>query len=390
MALRDNGGGIAPLRLLRSATSLHHGPERRAGRSSLYAEATERGQAERASIAAALLAWYDRERRALALAGGARRDARSLPRVAERDHAAADHGQGGAAALRCLPAPLARCDGAGRAPSLARCSPPGPGSAITPARATCMLAPAPWRSGMAASFPQNEAALRKLPGIGDYTAAAIAAIAFGERATPVDGNIERVVARLFAVTTPLPEAKAEIRALAETLTPDERAGDFAQAMMDLGRHDLHAAPPGLRSLSGAARLPGLCRRARRGAALSRGERRAAGAARRGLRRAPRRTAPCCCASGRCEGLLGGMLETPSSPWAGGRAERKVCARLRAARGRLAQAARPRRAHLHAFPPRACGLSRRGRARCAAEARRRSPSAAAGSSRASFAAPRCPA
>ncbi|MGD9502507.1 MAG: A/G-specific adenine glycosylase, partial [Methyloceanibacter sp.] len=83
-------------------------------------------------------------------------------------------------------------------------------------------------------FPHSAAALRKLPGIGDYTAAAIAAIAFGERATPVDGNIERVVARLFAVTAPLPGAKAEIRALAETLTPAKRAGDFAQAMMDLG------------------------------------------------------------------------------------------------------------------------------------------------------------
>jgi len=83
-------------------------------------------------------------------------------------------------------------------------------------------------------FPADEAALRKLPGIGDYTAAAISAIAFGKRATPVDGNIERVVARLFAVTTPLPEAKPEIRALAESLTPAKRSGDFAQSMMDLG------------------------------------------------------------------------------------------------------------------------------------------------------------
>ena len=60
---------------------------------------------------------------------------------------------------------------------------------------------------MAAAFPATEAELRTLPGIGDYTAAAIAAIAFGARATPIDGNIERVVARLFAVTTPLPAAK---------------------------------------------------------------------------------------------------------------------------------------------------------------------------------------
>ena len=83
-------------------------------------------------------------------------------------------------------------------------------------------------------FPATEAELRALPGIGDYTAAAIAAIAFGARATPIDGNIERVIARLFAVATPLPAAKVEIKSLALALTPDERAGDFAQAMMDLG------------------------------------------------------------------------------------------------------------------------------------------------------------
>jgi len=83
-------------------------------------------------------------------------------------------------------------------------------------------------------FPANEAALRELPGIGAYTAAAIAAIAFAEPATPVDGNIERVIARLYAVETPLLAAKPEIFRLARALTPPRRAGDFAQAMMDLG------------------------------------------------------------------------------------------------------------------------------------------------------------
>ncbi len=83
-------------------------------------------------------------------------------------------------------------------------------------------------------FPDSEAALRALPGIGAYTAAAIAAIAFGQRAVVVDGNVERVVARLAAIATPLPGAKTEMRAVAEALTPDDRAGDFAQAMMDLG------------------------------------------------------------------------------------------------------------------------------------------------------------
>lgn len=83
-------------------------------------------------------------------------------------------------------------------------------------------------------FPDTEDELRALPGIGPYTAAAIAAIAFGRPATPVDGNIERVVSRLFAVTAALPASKKEIKQLAATLTPDTRPGDFAQAMMDLG------------------------------------------------------------------------------------------------------------------------------------------------------------
>src|SRR5918999_1025709 len=83
-------------------------------------------------------------------------------------------------------------------------------------------------------FPDTEDALRALPGVGPYTAAAIAAIAFDRRASPVDGNVERVIARLHAVEEELPGAKPRIRRLAETLTPERRAGDFAQAMMDLG------------------------------------------------------------------------------------------------------------------------------------------------------------
>ncbi|MBU2580611.1 MAG: A/G-specific adenine glycosylase [Alphaproteobacteria bacterium] len=83
-------------------------------------------------------------------------------------------------------------------------------------------------------FPQTERALIKLPGIGPYTAAAIAAIAFGEKTAPVDGNIERVVSRLFALQLPLPAAKPEIKRFAQTLVPASRPGDFAQALMDLG------------------------------------------------------------------------------------------------------------------------------------------------------------
>jgi A/G-specific adenine glycosylase len=84
------------------------------------------------------------------------------------------------------------------------------------------------------TFPASLDALRALPGIGDYTAAAVAAIAFDAAAVPVDGNVERVVARLFAVEVVLPGAKAEIKSWAASLLPLRRAGDFAQGLMDLG------------------------------------------------------------------------------------------------------------------------------------------------------------
>ncbi|WP_066799208.1 A/G-specific adenine glycosylase [Sphingomonas soli] len=101
------------------------------------------------------------------------------------------------------------------------------------ARARNLLACAREVAAMGA-FPATEAELRKLPGIGGYTAAAIAAIAFGQRAVVVDANVERVVSRLFAVEEPLPGARKRIHALTDSVTPDARAGDFAQAMMDLG------------------------------------------------------------------------------------------------------------------------------------------------------------
>lgn len=88
--------------------------------------------------------------------------------------------------------------------------------------------------GARGSFPRTESELRKLPGLGEYTAAAIAAIAFGERAIVVDTNVVRVVARLHGIRTPVVEARKEIRELAARMTPEERSGDFAQAMMDLG------------------------------------------------------------------------------------------------------------------------------------------------------------
>ena len=92
-------------------------------------------------------------------------------------------------------------------------------------------------------FPTTETELRELPGLGAYTAAAVAAIAFAQRAVVVDANVERVVARLFAIDTPMPAARKPIRVAADAITPARRAGDFAQAMMDLGSSVCTAREP---------------------------------------------------------------------------------------------------------------------------------------------------
>jgi A/G-specific adenine glycosylase len=162
-------------------------------------------------------------------------------------------------------------------------------------------------------FPANEAELRALPGIGAYTAAAIAAIAFDLPATPVDGNVERVVARLYAVDTPLPAAKPEIGRLASGLTPKQRPGDFAQAMMDLGATICSPKTPACalcpwnddcaaRGRGDAETLPR--RTPKREGALRRG---AAFVARRADGFVLLRTRP-------AKGLLGGMTEVPTTEW----------------------------------------------------------------------------
>ncbi len=92
-------------------------------------------------------------------------------------------------------------------------------------------------------FPASEAELRDLPGIGDYTAAAVATFGFGRDAVVIDGNVERVVSRICAIATPLPAARVAIRAALTPLVPQGQAGDFAQAMMDLARRVCTARTP---------------------------------------------------------------------------------------------------------------------------------------------------
>ena len=110
-------------------------------------------------------------------------------------------------------------------------------------------------------FPSEEAELRALPGIGEYTAAAVAAIAFGRRAAPVDGNVSRVLARLLALEQPIREAKKQIAAAARALAPSGRAGDFAQALMDVGAMICRPRNP----LCSACPLSGDCAALRSGA-----------------------------------------------------------------------------------------------------------------------------
>ena len=162
-------------------------------------------------------------------------------------------------------------------------------------------------------FPETEAGLRELPGIGPYTAAAIAAIAFDLPATPVDGNFERVMARLHAVATPLPDAKPELARLARSLTPAARPGDHAQATMDLGAVICRPKTP----LCGRCPLATHCRGRAEGVAgdLPRRKPKTPRPLRHGvvfwltrgdgavlLRRRP------------YSGLLGGMMEVPSTDW----------------------------------------------------------------------------
>ena len=163
------------------------------------------------------------------------------------------------------------------------------------------------------AFPNREEELLGLPGIGSYTAAAIAAIAFDRQASPVDGNVERVVARLFAVEQELPNAKPTIRKLAAALAPVRRPGDFAQAMMDLGATVCTPKAPAC----GRCPFAGTCVARKRGDAetFPRKKKKREGHLRRGAAfvaiRADghvlvRRRAP--------KGLLGGMTEVPTTEW----------------------------------------------------------------------------
>jgi A/G-specific adenine glycosylase len=161
-------------------------------------------------------------------------------------------------------------------------------------------------------FPDTEPALRALPGIGPYTAAAIAAIAFGHRTMPVDGNIERVVSRLFAVEEPLPQAKPLIQALATTLLGATRAGDSAQALMDLGSAICTPKKPAC----ALCPLNGDCLGRARGdqETFPRKAPKKTGALRRGAAFVVTRGDDLLVRSRPEKGLLGGMTEVPGSLW----------------------------------------------------------------------------
>jgi len=165
-------------------------------------------------------------------------------------------------------------------------------------------------------FPDTEDALRRLPGIGPYTAAAVAAIAFGKHAVVVDGNVERVMARLFAVTAPLPGSKETLRALAAQLTPLKRAGDYAQGVMDLGATVCTPKSPACVICPWAA----VCAGRKLGIAetLPRKAKKVETPLRRGVAYWMVRADGCVALRRRPpEGLLGGMIEVPGSDWTDG-------------------------------------------------------------------------
>jgi A/G-specific adenine glycosylase len=165
-------------------------------------------------------------------------------------------------------------------------------------------------------FPRTERELAALPGIGPYTAAAIVAIAFDARTVPVDGNVERVAARLFAVADELPAGKPAVHALAQTLAPPRRAGDFAQALMDLGATICTPKKPACVLCPWTdvcrARLEGIPDSLPRKAQKMTGtlRRGAAFVALRADKTVLLRTRP-------DNGLLGGMTEVPTTEWSPG-------------------------------------------------------------------------
>lgn len=162
-------------------------------------------------------------------------------------------------------------------------------------------------------LPADEMALRRLPGFGAYTAAAVAAIAFGQRAVVVDGNVERVVARLFMVTDPLPGAKPQIRALTDSITPEARAGDFAQAMMDLGA--TLCTPRSPKCLLCPLAEPCAARRAGTPEAFPLKAKKAVRPVRYGTFFWLERDGAVLLVRRPAKGLLGGMRALPTGPWA---------------------------------------------------------------------------
>lgn len=162
------------------------------------------------------------------------------------------------------------------------------------------------------AFPDTEADLAALPGVGPYTAAAVAAIAFDRPANVVDGNVERVMARLFAVETPLPAAKPDLKARAGALVTADRPGDWAQALMDLGATVCRPKSP----LCDACPLAFACaaRVARTAEAYPRRTPKAERPTRHGAAFLLTRGAEIALVQRPAKGLLGGMLGLPTTAW----------------------------------------------------------------------------
>ena len=238
------------------------------------------------------------------------------------------------------------------------CSRPGPASATTPAPAISMPAPQAVAARHGGRFPEAKRACWPCPASAPTRRRRSRAIAFDQPASAVDGNVERVIARLFAIETPLPDAKPEIRARAGRLVPQQRAGDYAQAMMDLGATVCTPRRPrcvicplmtGCRARKlGIAedlprRLPKATKPGRRGLAFVLARKDGAIL----LRKRP------------AKGLLGGMDEVPSSPWREGKFVADQALGDAPVPARWTDPRRAGAPHIYAFPSRAHRRARHG-------------------------------
>ena len=278
-------------------------------------------QAKRKAIVARTLSLVGTQPPGARLARAARRDARPLPGLALGSAAAADDRPGGDALLSGLHREMATVEDLAAA-SLEAVIGAFAGLGYY-SRARNLHACAKEIARRGGRFPSEEADLRALPGVGAYTAAAIAAIAFGRQAAPVDGNIARILARLLALERRSPRARAKSRRRRARSRRDKRAGDFAQALMDIGATICRPRNPDCGSCPLSGGLRRVADRRARGLSAPRGRRRQSRAGEGAVFFARRADGAFLARRRPPRGLLASTVELPGTPWTGEGAGRRA-------------------------------------------------------------------